>query len=322
MFLHGPRRYGKTSLLKQLPARLGPSVIPVFVDLQGGLGAAESAATLLGGLASEVAVQARSQGKLSDLPTLADGALAAEPYVAFGRWLDQLESVVGGRHVLLCLDEFEKLQDQIDSGRLDTRVLDLLRAIAQHRRRLTVVLTGVSALAELPRVWASTLVSATSIEVGPLERQDAVELVERPVPDFPAVYRPAAVDAILAATACLPFLVQVLCSVVVDDLNRRRWHPGDHLVGADDVATALAAAVDRADNYFIDVWANQVPAVARSLVRDLAVNASPAVDPTDDELVEAVLTLERRRIVVRTPPGFALVVPLFGEYVRTKQSVA
>jgi len=322
VILHGPRRTGKTSLLKQLPRRLGPSVIPVFVDVQGDLGAAENATTLLEGLAGLIIDQARARGP-ETLPEVSIDALATEPYVAFARWLDELERALVANHVLLCLDEFEKLQEQIDGGRLDTRVLDMLRGIMQHRKRVTVLLTGVHGLAELPPVWAATLVSTTAIALGPLERADAALLVEQPVPDFPNVYAPAAVAAILDATACQPFLLQIYCSVLVDELNRRRWHAEDAPIGIEDVAHAADAAVDRAENYFLDMWGNAVPPCARDLVRRLARSESAVVriDDTDDELVQAVLALERRHIVTRTPAGHRLTAPLFARYVRSSQSV-
>ena len=322
--LHGPRRYGKTSLLKQLPARLGPDVLPVFVDLQSGLGGAESAATLLAGLAAEITTQAADVRGMDGLPAAAHDDFAHEPYVAFGRWLDAVEDALGERHVLLCLDEFEQLQTQIDEGRLDRRILDLLRSIVQHRRRLTVALTGVNALGELAPRWAATLVSATAIELGALGREDARELVRRPVPGFPDVYTEAAVDAILAVTARQPYLLQVLCSVVVEALNARRWRPGAPPADVGDVEDALAPAVQRAENYFHDVWHNQVPDDACELVRDLARRPDGGMTTAavvHDGLAEAVLALERRRIVARSAAGLTLEVPLFGEYVRTKQSL-
>ncbi len=105
-----------------------------------------------------------------------------------------------------------------------------------------------------------------------------MELVTRPVPGFPPVYSPGAVDAILAATACQPFLLQVLCSVVVEELNRRRWQEGHPLV-AKEVAAVLPKAAERAENYFLDVWNSQVPSPAKLLIRQLDHQGKvPAVD--------------------------------------------
>jgi len=321
VLLHGPRRYGKTSILKQLPARLGPSAIPVFVDLQGNLGAAESAATLLGGLVAEVVRQAGSHRGVVALPNPSSSTLAAEPYVGFARWLDEAERAIGDRHVLLCLDEYEKLEEQIERGCLDTRILDLIRNIAQHRHKATVLLSGVHNLTELPAHWASTLVSGVPIEVGPLERDAAAELVLHPVPGFPPVYAADAVDAIVEATARQPFLIQVLCSVLVEGLNGQAWREGDPQVSRSDVLAAFPKAVERAENYFLDVWQAQVPDPLKPLVRDLARGRSVVVDDGDELSIQALLGLERRRILTRATEGLAFVVPLFAEYVCTRQSL-
>jgi len=327
VLLHGPRRLGKTSLLKQLPRALGPDAIPVFVDLQEDLGSAEHAGTLLGGLAAEILAAAFHQDRASGLPGPPDAtALAAEPYVGFGRWLDSLEEALGSRHVLLCLDEFEKLQEQIVAGRLDERVLDLLRGIAQHRRRVTVVLTGLRDVPELAPAWINRLVSTTSIPVGPLQRHEAVELIRAPVPGFPDVYSEEAVEAILAATACQPFLVQALCAQVVTLLNARRWQPGHPRAGIEEVEAATGPAITGATNYFIELWVENVQRVGlENLVRRLARAggiAASELDHDDEHLVQGILTLERRGIVTRGEGSISFAAPLFAQYVRTRQTVA
>ena len=322
VILHGPRRSGKTSLLKQLPRSLGPSVIPVFVDLQGGLGAAERPATLLAGLAGEITAQARSQRGIDALPALDAATLNDEPYVAFGRWLDELERAIAERHILLCIDEYETLQDQIASGRFDLRILDLLRNMVQHRRHVTVALTGAHTLAELPGAWASRLVSTTAIELGPLERTDAEKLITQPVPGFPDVYTRDAVRQIMAETAREPFLLQVLCAALVDGLNARHWHPGQPRVDAADVIAATGQAVQRAEHYFLNLWEETVPDAARPLVRVLARPARTTVDEIDPQLLHAVLALERHRVLSRTSTGgCALTVPLFARYIQARQSL-
>ena len=109
-------RAGKTSALLQLPRRLGghrdgrPSL-----DLQDARFGAESAAGFLGALASAVREEAQRHNGLT-LPPLDRAALAADPYPALGRWLDRLEAALSDRALLLCLDEFEALEEAIACG--------------------------------------------------------------------------------------------------------------------------------------------------------------------------------------------------------------
>ena len=322
--LHGPRRIGKTSVLKQMPQRLGPSVVPVFVDLQANLGNAESAATLLEGIAHEIVIQARSHRDVGTVPALERGALTHEPYVDFTAWLDALERSIGDRHILLCLDEYETLERMIQEGRLDTRVLGMLRGIVQHRARITVALTGIHAVTELPDAWAAALLSTIHIELDRLTRGEAERLVVEPVPDFPAVYSAPALDAILEATAHQPYLLQVLCSVLVDELNGRRWNEGDPQLIAADVERARPAAVERADVYFEDMW-RDVPSGARAFMRKLAQRGSVSCRGSNEELLKDVFMLERRHAVTCVSGSrystWALTIPMFGDYIRLRQSV-
>ena len=93
-----------------------------------------------------------------------------------------------------------------------------------------------------------------------------------------------------------------------EELNRRRWQEGHPLVDTKEVAAVLPKAAERAENYFLEVWNSQVPSPAKLLVRQLAHQGKvPAVDPADDNLVEALLALERHHILARGPNGCRLV---------------
>jgi hypothetical protein len=47
------------------------------------------------------------------LPPIDRAALTRDPFPAFGQWLDKLEDYLGERMLLLCLDEFEALEEAI-----------------------------------------------------------------------------------------------------------------------------------------------------------------------------------------------------------------
>jgi len=323
--LYGQRRTGKTSVLLHLPRRLGSRMVPAFLDLQSGkLGGAENVVGLLSGLAEAVAGEARRHRGLG-LPAIDRQALPADPYPAFGRWLDRVESALGERTLLLCLDEFEALEGAIQSGRLDTRILSTLRNMVQHRRRIAVLLSGSHQIDELPPHWASALITTTTLPISFLEEGDARQLIEQPVADFPAIYAPAAVDRIVQVTHCQPYLVQLTCALLVGRMNAARRLPPDSFVEAEDVDAAIPLALERGQNYFIDLWRNQTGSdVARRVLEALACVPEARVDRADirsverDEsaLREAVATLLRREIIERAGGGYRITVPLVAEYIR------
>lgn len=61
-----------------------------------------------------------------------------------------IEQALGEHRVLLCLENYEVLEQGIAEGRFDERLLMLLRNIIQHRRRIDLLLTGNRRIDELP----------------------------------------------------------------------------------------------------------------------------------------------------------------------------
>lgn len=151
--------------------------------------------------------------------------MSKDPYPAVDRWLDQVETALGDGWLLLCLDEFEKLEAGIAAGRFDLRLLDMLRNIVQHRQRIAVLLAGSHNLDELPPYWASALINTFTLPISFLDESDARDLSEQPVADFPPIYTAAAVDRIVQITHCQPYLAQLLCGLLVQSMNSARRIP-------------------------------------------------------------------------------------------------
>jgi hypothetical protein len=119
--LYGQRRTGKTSALYQLPRRLGSRITPAFLDLQG-MAAAERADGLLQRIAQGVLDEARRH-RGQHLPAINPKYLRSDPYPAFQEWLDQVERALEKSTLLLCLDEYEKLEEAMQAQRRDGRDL-------------------------------------------------------------------------------------------------------------------------------------------------------------------------------------------------------
>lgn len=330
LVLYGQRRTGKTSVLLQLPRRLGSQYVPAFLDVQSPrLGGANTVAGLLHGVAEEVGKEARRHRGMS-LPDIDQAALRQDPYPALERWLDQVEGALGARTLLLCLDEFEALEEAIQAGRLDTRLLATLRHIMQHRRRIAVLFSGSHQLDELPAHWASALVTTTTLAISFLDVADTRELIERPVEGFPDIYTPDAVERMLQITHCQPYLVQLLCAVLVEGMNAQRRAPPAAYVTVGDVETAVPRLLERGANYFLDLWRVQTGSpMAQRLLQALAQTpdgqlSRMAVGQLAHDaaaLHDAVATLLRREIIERVADAYRITVPLVQTYVRSRTLV-
>jgi hypothetical protein len=126
--LIGPRRCGKTSLLRMLPVML-PDTPCVFFDLQDN--PVDSPAGFFRALARRAAEQARRDRRL-ELPTLPDGS----PFEAASLWLEQLEQSAGEHRILICIDEFEHLETLFPGdARALMQLMGLFRATIARRLR-------------------------------------------------------------------------------------------------------------------------------------------------------------------------------------------
>jgi hypothetical protein len=248
ILLFGARRSGKSSALKQLPAVLGPLMVPVTVDLQS-LALTNDAAGFYGKLAAEIKSGAFT-ARHFELPELPQKASQADPYAAFAGWLNQVDSALEKRWMLLCLDEYEYLEKMLADGRLDGRAFQLLRAMLQNYPRLTLLFSGAHTFEELDPVWSHHLINVRLLKIGHLDPPDARELVVQPIPSFPLRYAEGAAESILATIGGQPYLLQAACRDLVNLLNET-----DSLDAApDDVARALESTLTSASAYFNELW--------------------------------------------------------------------
>ena len=310
LLLFGARRCGKTSAIKQMPVRLGPDVIPVEVDLQSAA-TAEDASGLLFVLADRIRHNALTHRRVQ-LPPLMRDDLRADPYVVFGDWLNRVEATVGARWILLNLDEYERLAEMMEAGRIDARVFDFLRGIIQHHPRVTVLLSGSHTLEDLPPMWSDYLINVRVLKIGNLKEDEARELIVQPIEDFPLAYEPAAVERIIAVTGCQPFLVQATCRDLVNMLNeqnRTRATLADAERALDSVLTTGAL-------YFQELWRERdMDDTQRVLLRALATGRTLSALRDLPDLNSALRKLLRRDMLMETPQGYQFRVELVRRWV-------
>jgi hypothetical protein len=266
LLLYGQRRMGKTSLLNNLGRSISSSIVPLFVDLQGPPGQADSHGGLLYHLADAMAGSARRRGPDPTVLVPPREAFSRDPFARFYEWLDELESSLEGRTALVMLDEFEALDRAFDLGRFDPdRVLGMFRHLIQHKPDFRILLAGSHTLEQFQR-WSSYLINVQVVKVGYLTPSEARRLIERPVPRFSLQYHPTATDRVLELTRGHPFLVQLLCSEIVALKNEQ---PADKRRRAifEDVEEAVAKALESGSMFFYDIERNQLDSNASALLR-------------------------------------------------------
>lgn len=303
LLLIGGRRTGKSSSLNYLPEKMGPEWIPLVVDGQG-LALSSTAAGLVNELAGKLIEAARKSRNLT-LPPPDAQALAADPFPALLAWMERVERVVPGKRFLFCLDEFERLGEVVERGN-DRSVLNFLRHAAQHRRNWVILFSGAHVVEELPAYWSDCLINTQSVRISFLEEGEARELIRQPIPDFQDIYDAEAEERLLFLTHRHPYLIQLLCSLLVEHLNRERRTRA----GAGDVEAVIPHAFERAAAFFHEWWEFDMGEGGRRVLLRVYQGEPPMA--ADGPLLHRLV---RKEVLERVDGQFRFQVPLMQRYV-------
>ncbi|MBC7263400.1 MAG: tetratricopeptide repeat protein [Chloroflexi bacterium] len=248
LVIHGQRRVGKTSVLKQLPNRLPERYIPVFFDLQG-----RTHTTLdrfLWWLAREI-VRTLKQDRDISIPLADQEVFSADPDYFDGQFLPALQPLLGDRNLLLTFDEFDVLQETEVRDTLARPLVDYLRRL-MGREGLNFIFSIGSSGRKLENMQASYtefFKAALYKRISFLTREDACNLITRPVEGV-LEYDPGAVNLICEITSGHPYFTQLVCHELF-------WHcqkTNQRRIGEEDVLAVLDDVVERGTVNLKSVW--------------------------------------------------------------------
>jgi hypothetical protein len=180
LVIHGQRRVGKTSVLKQLPHRLPNRYIPVFFDLQGRT--RTSLDRFLWWLAREI-VRVLKQDRDLVLPLPDKEAFARDPEHLEGHFLPELRRRLPDHNLLLTFDEFDTLEEEEVRENLGRPLTETLRQL-MGREGLNFIFSIGSSGRKLENMQASYtefFKAALYKKVSFLGQQQAYDLISRPV---------------------------------------------------------------------------------------------------------------------------------------------
>ena len=248
IILYGQRRSGKTTLLFHLvnsPVLEGH--IPVLIDMQR-----ESyqitASKFLHNVASQIA---RTLKKHSiQVCSLAQEEFTSNPTFTFDVFLDDVEEKLGEQKLILLLDEFEVLEEQVAKGRLEPEIFHYLRSLMQHRPWINFLLSGTHQIEQLTTgYWSVFFNIARHYRLLRLSEQGAEDLIQRPVENF-LEYDPFSLKKIRQLTADQPYLIHLMCRSLVDHCNEKR----KSYVTINDVNIVLREVMQTGKFHFNWIW--------------------------------------------------------------------
>ena len=273
VLLEGNRRAGKTSILKYLE---GSSAIPgwlaVYASLQGAQGDAQKVgvptAEVFREMAQSIANAVTRLGMDTPLPNgsviaagkaalgvvgraCREGISEQSPVSDFRDYLEQVLRLLEqkGLGLLLMLDEFDKLQEGIESGITSPQVPENIRFFIQTYPKFSAILTGSRRLKRLrEEYWSALYGLGTTLSVTALDEENARRVVTEPVRGK-LVYSDEAVARVIALTARQPYLLQCLCNRIFDYAVETKLH---NITLS--VVESAARTLVRDNEHFASLW--------------------------------------------------------------------
>ena len=347
VLLEGNRRAGKTSILKHLE---GLEVIDgwlgVYCSLQGATGSQDGY-----GVPTEEVFRAmvlsiaRSlfvndiecvlpngqpcESKLGISKACREGISKENPYSDFNEYLEFVLETLEERNIrlFLMMDEFDKLQEGIDSGVTSPQVPENIRYLVQNHTGFSAILTGSRRLKRLRQeYWSALFGLGTRVGVTALSEQDSTLLVTDPVKGL-IEYDQAAVKYVTGLCARQPFLIQSLCNRIYD------------LAARENIRSISTVQVDKAADEFVmdnehfrSLWDYAASDIRRFLLCYLSkedTNGISAIhsnfegfgiDIREEKLIEDLDFLIELELVKRSSTDlYSLEVPLMISWIEEQQ---
>jgi tetratricopeptide (TPR) repeat protein/photosystem II stability/assembly factor-like uncharacterized protein len=248
LVVHGQRRVGKTSVLKQLGNRLPKKYIPVFFDLQG-----RTHTTLdrfLWWLAREIArVLKQEQG--IDIPLPEKESFASDPDFFENHFLPELLPLLKGGVMLLTFDEFDNLEEEEIKEALARPLVDYLRRVMGTQGLNFIYSIGSSGrkLENMQATYTEFFKTALYRKISFLSKDQTAKLITTPVKGI-LEFEKGAIDLIFQIAFGHPYFTQLICH----ELFALHQQTGRKKIREEDVDSILDDVVERGTVNLKFVW--------------------------------------------------------------------
>jgi photosystem II stability/assembly factor-like uncharacterized protein/tetratricopeptide (TPR) repeat protein len=209
LVIHGQRRVGKTSVLKQLGNHLPQRYVPIFFDLQG-----RTHTTLdrfLWWLAREI-VRVLKQERDFSFPVPEKEVFSQDIEYFEHRFLPDLHTALLDNVLLLTFDEFDNLEESEVKEELAQPLIDYLRRLMVQEGLNFIFSIGSSGrkLENMQSSYTEFFKTALYKKISFLSREQSNNLITRPVEGL-LEYDPQAVERIYDITSGHPYFTQLIC---------------------------------------------------------------------------------------------------------------
>jgi type I restriction enzyme M protein len=307
ILLEGNRRSGKTSILYHLlQSGLLLGWIPVYCNFQRGTGDAQRAGLptheifkLLTTSIFEAVMKSGHSTWFPDIQTpdkkgillkaefsrVANQIFCDErAFEIFELYLQSSLRIIAPNRLLLMLDEFDKIQEGIDTRITSPQVPENLRYLLHTYSNISAILSYSKILRKLrDEYWSMLFGLGHRVDVGSLDEQDAKLLVTQPA-QGKLFYTDAAQNKIITLCARQPFLIQQLCNHIFDKASE-----SVKKIITDKMVETSSQHVSADNEHFRTLWDHHVGTECRRYILVLCEQLEHGPDPITFALLEIKL---------------------------------
>jgi tetratricopeptide (TPR) repeat protein len=256
LFLNGPRRVGKTSILNSLKWALPELALSEIITVLLPEAIPETTGKFLRQTAAEI-------GKAVDRHLNVQGYLEippaerfdSEPIVAFRDFCEIVQQRLTPRRILLMIDETQRLAQAVKSGRIDDNVFGLFSTLMSRNSGIMLIFTAsvlyrnVKEICPHP-IWGRV----TPYPTGFLNADAVVQVLNAGVVPFSVEFAPEAITRVWQMTEGHPWIVQTVGRRIVTEV----LNPQQRLtVGPPDVDQVIES-IEKTDDQYAHYWWNEV----------------------------------------------------------------
>jgi ABC-type branched-subunit amino acid transport system substrate-binding protein len=245
ILLHGQRRIGKSSVLKQIPNSLrNNEFVFVHFDLQDQ--GQSTLSSILHYLAKEIIDKLQLEGRVQP-PNLEE--LEADTKILSGKFLPSVYQAIGDSNLVLLLDEFDVLDNQNnDIVNKGASFFDYLKSLTSEQKRFFIIPVVGRHLNDLENL-RSLFKGAPYQEIGFLDDLSARRLIINPANGM-LTYELESIKAIQELSAGHPYFAQVICS----SLFGQARHNNNSMVTRANVESVVDKAIESAEAGLAWFW--------------------------------------------------------------------
>ena len=281
ILLYGQRRIGKSSVIAQIPKKLGTDEF-VFIsfDFQGTVNSSHQEIIRL--IAIGIIEKLETNEKI--LTHLAEN-ISTNIDIFYREFIPAVYQQLGHKKLVLLWDEFDVLTERDSELNQDIRnFCDYIIKLLEKNNNLFIIPVVGRHISKLPKL-ISLLRKTPLIEIGSLDKNHTKELIIKPTENF-LKYEEEAIEAIFKLSAGHPFITQAICFTIYH-LARTRY-PNNLTdafplsINSDDVESIVDKAIELAEgglNWFWEVLTpeQQVIFAAAAEAQNIAIQENKAL---------------------------------------------